>query len=282
MIAKQVLSDLIWVINSPSLIGRYESPPFALESNLELDEGQLDERFKYLHDYHRLGGYFEDLVEVILTATPEYRFIGRNLPIFDDERTVGEIDFLISRPDGEFEHWETAVKFYLYHRSGIYFGPNSNDTLERKARKLFDHQLRLLEKSSSLEQISERTGEEVTGVATRLLTRGVLFYPWGQTLESVDIPEYLNPGHSFGRWLYRSEMMKLQQLDSDFVILEKRDWLSGNSLNPPISLTELRNEVDQRWFKGPARPLMVKTLNTKAERVFICPPDWPRDPSEPS
>ena len=148
----QAVRDLIWAINSPSLIRlRAEdvSSNWPVCEESDFDPPALQDCCDIRSQY-RVGRYFEDLVHFYLKSIRRFEIVERGLRIEENGRTVGELDFLYRREDDALCHCETAVKFFLHtaesNDSGSHFiGPNSADNFERKTRRLFEHQLPLSE-----------------------------------------------------------------------------------------------------------------------------------------
>jgi len=116
---------------------------------------------------------FEQWVCALVDASNNLERIASNLPFRHQGRTLGELDLLVrDHLDGTLWHWELALKFYLGTEQA-WFGPNSHDTLDRKARHLFDQQLPRSSMPEVRAQLAEQ-GWQPDGIA--LLSRGRLFY----------------------------------------------------------------------------------------------------------
>lgn len=206
--------DLAWTIGSPTLL----DPLHAAFSGRVLDDAffstrlaeaeawlcELDRNPEPLHTFieahhsHRLGHYFESLVEFWLRHLGAANLRTR-LQVGEPGHSIGEFDFVFRKEGwGGWQHWEAAVKFYLQQAPGQewagFIGPNPRDRLADKLHKLFDKQLLLGETA---------VGREALGVVHRLAPRafvkGYLFFPAGTARSSV-------PGlsdHGLGGWWLR-------------------------------------------------------------------------------
>ena len=93
----------------------------------------------------RLGKLMEHFVLLDLQASEHTHLISSNVQIFNGKTTIGELDCLLIQA-GIPIHLEIVFKFYLYdpalpqelHR---WIGPNRNDTLIFKLKKLKEKQL---------------------------------------------------------------------------------------------------------------------------------------------
>lgn len=102
----------------------------------------------------RLGHLVEKVVSKLIRASSNYEMIYENIQIKKDEKTIGEIDFIIERISSKQQiHLELAYKFYLLDPSisetfiKNWIGPNRNDSLFEKLEKLKNKQFPLLYKA---------------------------------------------------------------------------------------------------------------------------------------
>ncbi len=276
----RALRDLQWAIESPSLITQPDQeselpdlPPLNLIDPREL------EAFLAPYARFRIGEYFEGLVLYWLERIRGVNIIAQHQQVFENQQTIGEIDFLFQDEAGVLTHWETAVKFYLYcpevNATGSHFvGPNVKDTFERKMRRLFAHQLPL-----SQQHFSDVTRREA-------FVKGWLFYHPDHE-RPTQLPDHLSPQHARGGWLHFKELDRLLNQDSNprFLIREKPDWLSPafcNSTDPAlIDFDELHRHLAAHFQKS-TRPILISVLTAQdafyreSERVFVVPDHWPQ------
>ncbi|MFA0811644.1 DUF1853 family protein [Microbulbifer epialgicus] len=93
----------------------------------------------------RLGVYFERLWAFAFNHHPDYRLLHHNLPLRTSDRTLGELDFVVTHlPSDSCEHWEVAVKFYLELPGPYWLGPGLRDRLDIKLERMVQHQLPLI------------------------------------------------------------------------------------------------------------------------------------------
>jgi hypothetical protein len=279
----RALRDLHWALHSPSLI---KQPEGAIEPSLLPDLDQVDvaelEAFLIPHARFRIGEYFEGLILFWLERIRKVQLLAQHQQVFEQEQTVGEIDFLFTDEAGVVTHWETAVKFYLYcpaeNPTGSHWiGPNVKDTFQKKMRRLFEHQLPLSRKH--FPQVTRR----------QAYVKGIIFYHPDQELSAQlppDLPDRLSPTHARGTWIRFSELTHFQAQYGEprFLIREKPDWLSPSfcsSTNPAlIDFAALHHRLETHFQQSP-RPILISLLTSQqllyqeAERVFIVPDHWP-------
>ena len=276
----RALRDLQWAIESPSLITQpeQESKPPCLPPLNKIDPREL-EAFLAPYARFRIGEYFEGLVLYWLEQIRGVNIMAQHQQVFENQQTIGEIDFLFTDEAGVLTHWETAVKFYLYcpedNATGSHFvGPNVKDTFERKMQRLFAHQLPL----------SQRHFPDVA--RREAFVKGCLFYHPDHERPS-QLPAHLSPQHAQGVWLHLKELDRLLNQDSNprFLIREKPDWLSPafcSSTDPALIDFDALHRHLAAHFQKSTRPILISVLTAQdtfyreSERAFIVPDRWPQ------
>jgi hypothetical protein len=230
----------------------------------------------------RLGLYAEKLMAFYFAW--QGRLVAHGVQVrAGRDATVGEFDFLLDAgPDGV-EHIEFATKFYLLHGEvdgGIgadakasfdsFVGPNLADSLGRKMRKVFDHQLQLGAHPAAQALLPRPV------TAARALVKGWLFYPAG-TYFAMD---GISAGHCRGFWCALSE---LAQMDADrFLILPRLEWLApfrASSATWMLDRAQLMAELADH-FANSGTPVLVAVVKEQSESIvetergFIVPDDW--------
>lgn len=267
--SSQAVEDLIWVINSPSLVtGENVASPH------KLDRGDIDlerlEAFLGPQPVHRVGRYFESLLHYWLVHLRQVELIEAGLQIRDGKRTIGEIDFLYRNESGVLVHCEASVKFFLhYPRQGVsdYPGPNASDDFERKATKLFDQQLPLSKQHAPDVEVREA------------FVKGMIFYRWQQQ-SPAQRPARMSDDHLRGQWLRESELdMLAARPDTEGTIAEKPHWLAP-ALGPAMPAPELADRLRRHFASERPHPVMLCLRGTsgesvQSERAFVVNDRWP-------
>ncbi|WDQ15098.1 DUF1853 family protein [Rhodopirellula sp. P2] len=265
------------MVNSPSLIS--PSGEWLLLSPGQIDPQQL-RLFMDRQASRKVGLYFERLMLYWLTHIRGVEMVAHALPVRMDGRTLGELDFLFVDERGRLTHWEVAVKFFLHlpdqpWQGSHFVGPNSNDSFERKTRRIFDHQLPL----------SHRVRDDVE--IREAVVKGCLFYPPGGCPPST-LPPAMSVSHDRGSWVHRRDLDQVVDSDATFQILAKPFWLSVNAASAQEASWMTGDEfvltVDQtlQEFDRPIFAVRWETPTGKItseskvpHRFFVVPDHWP-------
>ncbi len=256
----QIVEDLLWVVNSPSLID--DAEVVSLKSG-DIDADEL-KRFLDERPGHRVGRYFENLVAFWLDRIVGVEMVAAGEQVWEGTRTVGEIDFVFRTNSSTLVHWETAVKFFLHcpnDGDSDFPGPNASDNFERKMTKLFEKQLPL----------SDRVYPDV--VQRRAFVRGRMFYH-PSVGEPELFPDRLAPNHLRGTWIRESELDWFDEFESSRgLIVMKPYWLAtpvDQTSRVPVS--ELCDQLGAH-FRCSRNPALVAVEG--AGYVFVVPETWP-------
>ena len=182
----------------------------------------------------RVGLYFESLLFPWLIQGLHLELEAHHLQVFDNGRTVGEIDFSVRDPQGMRWRLESTIKFYLHYpnsnstEGSSFIGPDPRDSFERKYAHLTERQLRLW---------VPELGQPDHALP---IARGILFYHFNDR-HNPQRPAKANPKHIRGLWMKASEWAGFCDLSSGVervINLPKPFWISGIS-NPGLTSREL-------------------------------------------
>lgn len=291
--------DLAWVIGSPSLL-EHSYP--AYNGNVVADtwcSAQFDFRKPWLakldlaplelHEYiaarptRRLGHYFESLIAYWLTHIPDTQIIATNLQVQDEQRTLGEYDFLFRNDSNVICHWEAAVKFYLHleplPEQRSFIGPGARDRLDLKLNRVFQHQLTLGHTPAG--QAALPAGIKLG--MTQAFIKGYLFY------HASDISNISANGVSANHlrgWWVRHRLEKIPQTNTEtrWIILPRMSWLAPARVAADaevLSFEILCTYLDEH-FKLHSEAILVFELARSStgawheiSRGFVVSSSWP-------
>lgn len=278
-LSDQIRSDLEWLLECPHLLDsdlNFDTDRFSLPADPNVSPAAI---FLSGNCSHRLGYYFESLVQILLGSDDEISDLRHGIQIRENKETLGEVDFLFHR-GGSLHHLEVALKYYLFspeteiHGSRL-LGPNARDAFERKRDRLFEKQLPL-----GKEQFPDVQRSHV-------LVKGAIFYPWRSEQNSPQV-EKLSPDHRRGVWITDEQLNSfLSELtpDSRVAILSKPFWISAG-MHPEKKYSPddgiLKETILAR--RSDERPVVLSVGREKlgcwseTERVFVVRNNWPLHP----
>lgn len=206
----------------------------------------------------RLGKWVEKFIAFQLKQVAEVELIAENLQIKKDKLTIGELDLLL-RAHKQPIHLEVVYKFYLYDTLQSYtselehwIGPNRNDALTYKLKKLKEKQLPLLYNSTTAE-VLERFNLKIDAIKQLVCFKAQLFVPFNASDIEIKI---LNKNCVAGYYLSFAKINLLQ--DYQFFIPTKINWL----LTP-------HNEVSWLTFKQATEDLENEIKMKRSPLVWI-------------
>ncbi len=130
----------------------------------------------------RLGHLAEKIVGELIKASSNYKILYENIQIIEEKRTIGEIDFIIQEiKTKQIIHLELAYKFYLFDPNissepiNNWIGPNRNDSLKEKLKKLKSKQFPLLYHECASSKFNDIKVDLVTQTLCLLVS---LFIPY--------------------------------------------------------------------------------------------------------
>jgi len=265
--SSQYVRDLVWAINSPPLL-RSDGSDHVPGLNPDAIDPEHLTAFCAERSEHRVGHYFENLIHYWLKHIRRVEIIAHRLPVRDEEKTLGELDFIFRDEAGRLVHWEVAVKFYLVTAEDPprHLGPNTSDSLARKALRLRQHQLPL-------------SGLLYDGIAERHAFVKGLIHHHAFAPNPQPTSDDLHPQHLRGVWLHQREWPAFLSAQATVCptgsVLKKPHWLTATRDRFP--LPDLTAMVD-RHFRDNNTALHVAGIGADGEescRVFVVADDWP-------
>ncbi|WP_306392733.1 DUF1853 family protein [Telluria beijingensis] len=224
--------------------------------------------------YTRLGLYAEKLMAFYFAE--QGRLVRHGLQVRAARNdTVGEFDFLLEHGPDALAHIEFATKFYLLNGDGAnefdaLVGPNLADSLGRKMRKVFEHQLALGDHPAAQALLP------LPVTQAQALVKGWLFYPSGTwpTMQGIAA------SHCRGFWCPLDEFDAIP--GDEFLILPKLQWLAPLRADPSTQTMDRPHLASTltAQFDTSSTPVLVATIRRRDgvieefERGFIVPNDW--------
>jgi len=253
--AKQLIQDLNWIIENPSLLNfevlnEIELTPLSDAQELRVIQlGSLEIKS------YKLGFYFEELIRLWIQISEKYTLKAANLQVQNNQKTLGEFDFIVENLEAQkFEHWEVSIKFYLCHKPQLElegcWGTQLKDVFQGKVSKLKNQQLQLGKSQNGIKTLKEIG---VKSFVSRGLLKGMLFY--NEQLGQFE-NDQLNLFSTKGIWMYHSAWGNTSE--GPFVVLKKPFLFSLNSYSKEDILS--KKEI-QRLIEKNESPLMLAQVD---------------------
>ncbi len=221
-----------------------------------------------------LGKRIEYFFEHLISTSLEYEIIVKNLQVFRDKTTIGELDFLLNDLRNEKAvHVELVYKFYIYDSSidselHRWIGPNRNDSLLQKIKKINRKQLPLLFKNESLSLLkglrleSHDIRQEVCFLANLFVSKPS--YITQKTFPNV------NNECIIGYWIKQKDFVADAYKSFKYHIPNKQNWIvSPNHCNQWYSFEITFEHVKQHLNNKKSPLLWMKRGDNSFERFFI-------------
>ena len=217
----------------------------------------------------RLGKLVEQFVSTELNAIKEISILLENVQVHNGKQTIGELDCILEY-DKTPIHLEIVYKFYLYDASAMdseiahWIGPNRNDTLLKKYRKLKEKQLPLLHNPHT-KAILEGLNLKAEKIIQRVLFKAQLFIPYKNNPIKF---EQLNEACLYGFYVNASEIN--QFADCKFYIPSKRDWLIA--AHPQVhwqTYNQFSEEIKELTSQRMSPLCWIKHPNGTLEKFFV-------------
>ncbi|MBF8999523.1 DUF1853 family protein [Vibrio nitrifigilis] len=238
-----------WIISTPCLL-KGNAP---VESHSPFTSNTTMLKNEYTGN-RRLGFLYQFLCAELFHQHAKYQDIYEELQINQEGRTLGAVDFVLRTTEGQLEHWEVAVKFYLLHQ-GYWYGPNAQDRLDLKLNHMLNKQLPFSQSSAFIQAYPE-----FTDPTQHLLMQGRLYT---NPFEPETVPQQclnitINTDQIQGHWCYQSQQ---QRITTPLYLLEKHQWLTGADAQSPE-------------YHGDAKGF-VHCQDSNGKFWFIVPDSWP-------
>jgi len=220
----------------------------------------------------RLGHQMEYVFKQLITYSEQYEVILHNLPIKKDNRTIGEIDFILKDlKTAELIHVELTYKFYIVdpeisepiHRL---MGPNRRDMFFTKMEKIKNEQFQLLhsEEGTKVLYDNDIVHSELSHEACY---KAQLFIPYGSTSANI---RPLNKNCICGYWLRFDDLNTPEFQSCQFYIPFKSEWVIES--HDDVVWTSHFNillDINLSMLKENAPMVWMKKSQTEFEKFFV-------------
>lgn len=219
-----------------------------------------------------LGKRVEYFFLLAIKASPEYELIANNIQINDENRTLGELDFIVKNlKTSKVLHIELMYKFYVYDPEFLqemerWIGPNRKDSLLQKIEKVKTNQFPLLHTSETKKYLSslDLSSEDIE---QQLYFKATLFIP--EKFMNKEFPN-INKQSIAGYWYHLEDFSKFDRSDLKFYAPEKQDWPIDPKFGEIwVDFKEITDQIGELHLKKKSPLIWVKKHNGIFERLII-------------
>lgn len=264
-------------INFQDLFEGFQNTPALWEASSVYNFEQLDIKHtlsKFKQDDEpkklRLGKWVEKFVTFQLYQDANVKILEENIQIKDNKITIGELDLLLLKDERPI-HLEIVYKFYLYDSNKNltnslhnWIGPNQNDALVFKLKKLKEKQLPLLYRTETKVALKNHD-LEINAFKQKVCFKAQLFLPFQN--QNINISP-LNQNAVAG-WFLNFENIK-DLNDFQFYIPEKLEWLCSPKLSAEWLPFKIAKVEIKKAIANKRSPLCwLKDENNSLQKCFI-------------
>jgi hypothetical protein len=250
----------------------WENKQFGIQQfefpSVELDAFQPTPVLKKL----RLGHQIEHIFKQLIEYSEAYKIVVHNLPVRQNGRTLGEIDFILKdKIQDKLIHVELTYKFYIIKTEisepiHKFIGPNRRDSFFDKVEKIKNKQFPLLHSPEGSKALKISKIDHLN-IEHQSCFKAQLFKPYGSN--TVDIGT-LNADCLVGYWLRFDKFNKPEFKDAQFYMPSKSEWV----IEPHNQLvwkshSEIKIDIKERLSKEYAPLIWLKKSNFEFEKMFI-------------
>lgn len=185
----------------------------------------------YLKENLMLGKRVEEFFKLQISVSDTYEIVLENIQVQKEKKTIGELDFILKNlKTRKYYHIEVCYKFYLFDPNIIgdeidkWIGPNRNDNLQKKIKKLSNKQFPLLYSKEAKEKIPF----DIANIEQAVFFKTQLYTPYNSNLKKI---KSINTNAICGYYIsfQKFSTSKLQQ--KRYHIPKKQQWLIPPSEN---------------------------------------------------
>ncbi|SHI62077.1 DUF1853 family protein [Aquimarina spongiae] len=219
-----------------------------------------------------LGKRIEHFFNYYIKTSERYLLLLKNLQIFSDQITIGELDFIVQDlVKNKVIHIELVFKFYIYDPTfndemDRWIGPNRKDTFRQKIDKLRQKQLPLLFKKETIASLKELKLDP-QDIDQSVCFMAHLFVPKSM-IETFSTSFNLNC--IIGYWIKDKEFSETTYGAHLFYIPQKKEWMVDPKYHSEwYSFTTTQKCVTEALQQKRSPLLWMKSGDQEFQRFFV-------------
>ena len=259
-------------------LGFCSTPALFIDEFYGLKQFEFDDIYLNNLDYEKLeikeqiplGKRVERFFEFYIKNSKRYDLILKNIQIINNKKTLGELDFILfDNKNEEYIHVELIYKFYIYkeHFENLldrFVGPNKDDTLIRKLKKLKNNQLPLLHKNESKEYLKNI---DLNNIKQVVCFKANLFFDCELPNEEINpLNNLCKKGNilSYDDFKNDSKYKKMQ-----YFLPHRYDWICDTDIVDTWTSYDLIFDEITKYINFKKSPLVFIKFNNEVKEYFI-------------
>ena len=225
----------------------------------------------------RLGQQQERFFSWYTAFSSDLELLLENKQIIQENKTIGELDFVLKQLSNDcLWHVELVTKIYLYdynpefHTYENWIGPNRNDCLDKKMKKLWDKQFPLLYHHETKAQLYSSNTIKVDLLQQSLCFKAFLFVPY------IDFNQDTVPLSGFNKECVKGFWIRFNDFTANnfgrdlYILPQKLDWFLDPSFGQDWnSFESIKTAVITTLAEKRSPMCWRRTNNGIYERFFI-------------
>ncbi len=259
-------------------LGFLNTPPLWIHEQFGIQQFDFPEvvwhtfEAQAITQHIRLGHQMEYVFKQLIEHSKQYEILLHNLPIKDEKRTIGEIDFVLKHLQSQkLIHVELTYKFYIINPEisepmHQLMGPNKRDMFFTKMEKIKNDQFALLHSKEGSEALQKNNIDPLK-ISHQTCFKAQLFEPYKSNRVSLGP---LNTSCVVGYWL-RFDAFKSAYFKSfEYYMPRKSEWLIAPHDDVLWkSHFETLLAINLRMLQENAPMIWVKKSPTEFEKFFV-------------
>lgn len=220
----------------------------------------------------RLGHQIEYIFHQLIEFSGLYEILLFNLPIRNENRTIGEIDFILkNRSDNSLLHIELTYKFYLIDETiaqpiNQLIGPNRMDSFYDKITKIKNKQFKLLQKEEATNELKNNS-IEIKNISSKACFKAQLFIPF-HNKEQAKKP--FKKKSIYGFWIRKIDFKASYFYTYLYYLPIKKEWLIEPHIHVPWKThIEISLEIDAQHNNSKSPMVWLKNAFNVMEKAFV-------------
>ncbi len=265
-------------MSKAQIIGFLNTPPIWKKRQFDIDQFEFPslklETFQSaeIPNNLRLGHQMEYVFKQLIEYSEDYKLVLYNLPIRDEKRTLGEIDFILkNKKTNQFIHVELTYKFYLLDPEipdpiHSLIGPNRRDRFFDKMEKIKNEQFSLLHSTAGINALADHKIDHLK-IKHQCCFKAQVFVPYHQKNRNLGV---LNKAVMAGYWLRLKDFITTDFIKDQFYIPRKSDWVIAPQEQVSWkSHNEILLEIQSKLKEKRAPMIWRKNARKEFEKCFI-------------